>query len=237
MKFKAIAVIATAAALGAGMAGSAAASPHRAAPQVTGVRLQTALLPPSAFGDGFKVLDRVNTGKKLWPTRVHIKPSTLSCAKFETYVFAGGFGNTAGAVNVMYNSDPAFADYPSLVLESAQSVMQFKTAQAAASYYNQAYARYRQCSYFTDPDPVFGTFELSTRSVSKTTVSKHNAIQVNQLVDVTQVPALSFYSNTAIVLAGTNVYTVEEVNGTNDPVPASLLSKFIGRVQGLYKHR
>ena len=39
------------------------------------------------------------------------------------------------------------------------------------------------------------------------------------------------------MLAGTNVYTIDDLNGTNDPIPASLLGKLISRVQALYKHR
>jgi hypothetical protein len=38
------------------------------------------------------------------------------------------------------------------------------------------------------------------------------------------------------VLAGTNVYTIDDVNGTNDPISASLLGNLIKRAQALYKH-
>ncbi len=150
MKFEAIAVIATATALSLGMAGSAVASPlshePKPAPQVTGVRLQSALLPASAFGDGFTATDRLNTGNKLWSTRTRIKPSSLSCVNFETYVFVGGFGNTAGAADSVDNPNPAFADYPSVILGGDQAVLQFRTAQAAASFYSQAYAKYKSVS-------------------------------------------------------------------------------------------
>ena len=242
MKFKAIAVIATAAALSLGMAGSAAASPlspkAKPAPQVSGVRLQSALLPASAYGDGFRVTQRGNTGKKLLSTRAWIKPSTLSCAKFESYVYFGGFGNTAGAADSVDNPNPAFADYPSLVLAADQSVLQFKTAQAAASFYSQAYTRYKQCSAFT-VNNAFGDgiqLELTNQSLSKTTIARHQAFQLIQYVDLTALPALNFYANTAVVLSGTNVYTVDDVNGINDPISASLLGKFINRVQALYRH-
>jgi hypothetical protein len=242
VKFKAIAVIATATALSLGMAGSAAASPlspkPKPAPQATGVRLQSALLPTSAFGDGFTVTDRLNTGKKLWSTRARIKPSSLSCVNFEAYVFAGGFGNTAGAADSVGNPNPAFADYPSVILGGDQAVLQFRTAQAAASFYSQASAKYQQCSYFTESDPADKSiqFELSTQSLSKTTIGRNKAFQVTQIVDLSAVPAFSFFANTAVVLAGTNVYTVDDVNGTNDPISASLLGNLIKRVQALYKH-
>jgi hypothetical protein len=242
VNFKAIAVIATATALSLGIAGSAAASPlsgkTRPAPQVTGVRLQSALVPASAFGDGFTVADRLNTGKKLLSTRVLIKPSSLSCAVFESFIFIGGYGNTAGAFDSVDNPNPAIADYPSVVLGGDQAVLQFKTAQAAASFYNQAYTRYKQCSHFTETDPFDHSiqFDLDTQSLSKTTIGKNKAFQLSQLDNLSALPALSFYANTAVVLAGTNVYTIDDVNGTNDPIPASLLGKLINRAQALYRH-
>ena len=239
MKFKAIAVIATTAALSLGMAGSAAASPlsgkAKPAPQVTGVRLQSALVPASAFGGGFKVTQRLNTGTKLWSGRVWIKPSKLSCTNFESYIYIGGFGNTAGAMDSVDNPNPAIADYPSLVLGGDQAVLQFKTAQAAASFYSQAYTRYKQCSAFTETDNGI-QWELTNQSLSKTTINKHQAFQLIQYVDISALPALNFYANTSVVLAGTNVYTIADVNGTNDPISASLLARFVNRVQALYKH-
>ena len=79
-------------------------------------------------------------------------------------------------------------------------------------------------------------FELSTQSLSKTAIGRNKAFQVIQLVDLSAAPALSFYANTAVVLAGTNVYTIDDVNGTNDPISASLLGNLIKRAQALYKH-
>jgi len=241
VKLKAIAVIATTAALSLGMAASAAASPLSAkakpAPQVTGTRLQSALLPASAFGSGFTVTDRLNTGKKELSTRTRFKPSNLSCQKFEEYIYAGGFGNTAGALDAINNPNPAFADYPSLVLGADQAVMQFKTAQAATTFYNEAYTRYKQCSDFTESFPGDSTqLELTNESLSKTTIGKNKAFQLTQYADITALPEFSFYSNTAVVLSGTNVYTVDDVDGTNDPIPASLLGNFVKRVGALYKH-
>ena len=242
VKFKAIAVIATTTALSLGMAVSAAASPlshtSKHAPQVTGVRLQSALLPVSAFGDGFTVVNRLNTGNKLWPTHVHIRPSNLSCADFENYVVVGGYGNTAGAADSVFSRNPAFADYPSVILGYDQTVLQFGSAQAAASFYNQAYTRYKQCSHFTESDPADHSikFELNTQSLSKTTIAKNKAFQVIQLVDLSSLPVLSFYASTAVVLVGTNVYTIDNIDGTNDPISTPLLAKLINRVQALYQH-
>ena len=239
VKFKGIVFTAAVTALSLALAGSAAASPlghtSKPAPQVTGVRLQSALLPASAFGGGFTVTQRLNSGKKFRSTRAWIRPSSLSCANFEMYIFVWGFGNTAGAVDSVDNPNPAFADYPSVVLGGDQAALQFKTAKAAASFYSQAYTRYKQCSAFTES--VDNTqFELTNQSLTKTTINKHQAFQLIQYVDISSLPALNFYQNTSVVLAGTNVYTIDDVNGTNDPIPTSLLGRFVNRVQALYKH-
>ncbi len=241
MKFKAIATIATAAALSLGMAASASASPLGAksapAPQVTGTKLQSALLPASAFGSGFTAANRLNTGKKLWSTRTRFKPSNLSCKNFEMYIYAGGFGNTAGAVDNINNPDPAFADYPSLVLGADQAVIQFKTAKAATSFYNEAYTRYKQCSDFTESYPGDSTtLELTTQTLTKTTIKKDKAFQLVQDVTIDSLASLTFYQSTAVVLAGTNVYTIDNLDGTNDPISSSLLGNLMTRVQALYKH-
>lgn len=161
----------------------------------------------------------------------------MSCTDFETYIFVRGFGNTAGATDSVNNPNPDFSSYPSVILGGDQAVLQFKTAGAATSFYNQAYARYKQCTSFAEPDPADNSqYELTVQSLLKTTVGKNKAFQVSQFVDLVALPALSFYANTAVVLSGTNVYTIDDVNGTNDPIPASLLGNLINRVQALYKH-
>jgi hypothetical protein len=237
VKLKVIAAIATATtALWLGMAGSALAAPLKSkpAPQVTGSRLQSALLPVSAFGEGFSVTGRLNTGNGLWSTNAHLKPSSLSCVNFETYIFVGGFGDTAGATDQFINPNPAFADFPNVVIGGDQAVLQFKTTQAATSFYNQAYTRYNQCSDWTESDS--GTsLEFTNQSLSRTTVGKNKAFQLIEYVDLSSAPALNFYANTTVVLDGTNVYTVDDVNGTNDPISTSLLGELINRVQALYK--
>jgi hypothetical protein len=240
MKFKAIAVTTAATALCLGMAGSALASPlsrAKPAPQVSGSRLQSALLPASAFGDGFTVTQRLNTGHSLRPTLAIIRPSSLSCSAFENYTFVGGFGNTAGATDGIDNPNPAVGDYPNVVLAADQAVLQFKTTKAAGSFYNQAYARYNQCSGFSETDPASNLkLDLTTQSLSRTTINGHKAFQLIQLVAISEIPALSFYQVTAVVLSGANVYTIDDLNGTNDPISASLLGNLVSRVQALYKH-
>lgn len=240
MKFKAIAVMAAATALSLGLAGSALAAPHsiaKPAPQVAGSRLQSALLPASAFGDGFTTFNRHNSGSTLRSTQAVIRPSSLSCVNFATYAYLSGFGNTAGALDSVFNPSPNFSLLPNVILGGDQYVLQFSSAGAAQSFYNRAYARYKQCSAFNEPAPAFQTHvELTTQSLSTTTIGSHHAFQLIQHADYASFAGADFYEVTAIVLAGTNVYTVDNVDGTNDPISASLLGDLISRVQALYKH-
>ena len=194
MKFKAIAVIVArhgAVAGYGGLGAGVAAQPQgQARAAGNGVRLQSALLPASAFGDGFTVTDRLNTGNALWPPHAHLKPSSLSCTHFETYIFVGGFGDTAGATDGFDNPNPAFADYPNVALAGDQAVLQFKTTQAAASFYNQAYARYKQCSDFTESDPADNLqLELTSQSLASTTIARNKAFQLTQLAVLSSTPA------------------------------------------------
>jgi hypothetical protein len=239
VKVKAIAVTIAAAALLLGMAGSAGASLRSQAspaPQVTGVRLQSALLPASAFGDGFTIFNRHNSGSALRSTQAVIRPSTLSCAQFAQYTHLAGFGNTAGAVDSTNNPNLPFSDYPSVILGGDQAVLQFASGRSAALFYKQAYARYKQCSAYTVYDSADNTtIELTTQSLSNTTIGNHKAFQLIQNADVTKFRLLNFYQVTAVVLAGANVYVVDDVDGTIDPVSA-LLGSLISRVQALYKH-
>jgi hypothetical protein len=239
MKFKAIAVMTAATALSLGLAVPALAAPlsAKAAPQVTGSRLASALLPASAFGSGFTTLNRHNSGSSLHSTQVLVKPSNASCVHFATFVYTSGYGNTAGALASFNNSNPSFSDYPALILGGDQYVLQFSSAAAAQTFYNRAYARYKQCSAFNEPAPAFQTHvELTTQSLSSTTIGGHKAFQLIQHADYAAFSSLDFYQATAVVLAGTNVYTIDNVDGTNDPISGSLLGRLISRVQALYKH-
>src|SRR5438105_11733948 len=85
------------------------------------------------------------------------------------------------------------------------------------------------------PPPIWVARPIASSALTRT-INKNQAFQVNQLVDLADLPAASFYGNTAVVLAGTNVYTMDDVNGTNDPISDSLPGTLIKRVQALYKH-
>jgi len=254
MKFKPIAAIVAAAglslvtALSLTTAGSAAAAPlaqpkqHKPAPppQVTGNRLQSALLPGSAFGDGFTASDLHSTGRRLLSTRAFLNVPRMSCSNFEAFFYYAGFGNTAGTIGFETNPNP-FPAYPNTVLYGAQNVLQFASTKTATSFFGQERAKYSACQSFSEPNPGDtnpggGRLEVTTMSVAKTTISRDQAFVVTQLVDLSEIPGLTFYNNTLVVLAGTNVYEFWNLSGTNDEPSPALMAKLISRTQALYLH-
>jgi hypothetical protein len=251
MKIKKLALAAlsvgAAAALSFTSAGAATASPaghpkpHKpkpaSYPQVSGYRLASALLPTSAFGDRFQVWIRQSTGNRLGSAHAAITPGSMSCKNFETYSIIGGWGDTAGAQDGVFNTSPDISGYPSLVLDAFQNVVQFASPRAAATFYNQEYAKYQACPSLSLslPDSLGGgTEDLANQSLARTTLGKFQAFNLIQSDIQSNFAANSWYRSTLVVLAGTNVYTIFETNGTNDPVSPDLMTKLISRTQALY---
>lgn len=245
MKSKILAVITIAAGLSLAVAGTASAAPfghtmkHRPAAQVTGVRLQSGLLPASAFGENLRSLYTTSTGKKLWSPYSPGRVSSASCTTFESYSFTPAFGKTAQAQEGFFNMSPA-PDFPFTIVGGTQYVNQFASASAAARFYSQALAKFKACVSFTEPNstpdstPGGGNLDISTRSVSTTTVGKYRAFWVGQLAAYSEASGNFFNINTLVAVAGTNVYVIYEISGTNDEPSRAVMSRLISQVQKLY---
>jgi len=240
MKITIAAVLAAAAALTFTAVGSAAAQPlgsanqHESAapPQVNGVRLQAAMLPPSAFGSGFTFDEALNSGAKLHSTRIKDHVPSMSCNAFEDEIYVSVFGDTAGAV--LRYTNPAWpSSYPGTIVLGDEYVLQFATDAAAATFYGQIQAKYAACTTLTQP--FFNTTaEIDTLSVVKTTISGDKAFVVSQRL---MAPGYKvFYLPYLYVVAGTNVYDLHDVSGTNDDPSQALMKELMQRVQALYPH-
>lgn len=206
-------------------------------PQVTGSRLATALLPASAFGDGFQAWGIQSTGGSVRSSKAAITPGKLSCTTFETLSILGPWGDTAGAQDGVVNTSADISSFPSLLLDGFQSVKQFASPAAATTFYNQVAAKYGACQSVTLPVPDVeggGTEDLTDQSLTKIMVGKYHAFSLIQSDVLSNFATLTFYRAVTVVLAGTNVYTVYETDGTNDPVSPDLIGKLVSRVQGLY---
>jgi hypothetical protein len=240
MKVKIAAVLAATMALSITAVGSAAAQPlgpadqHESArpPQVSGVRLQAAMLPPSAFGAGFTFTEALNSGAKLQSTRIHQHVPSMSCGAFEGKVYISTFGDTAGAV-LRYSNPAWFSSYPNTIVLGDEYVLQFATEPSAATFYSQAQAKYAACLTITQPF-FKTTAEIDTLSVAKTTISGDKAFVVIQRLTAPGYKVL--YLVYLYVVAGTNVYGLSDISGTNDVPSHTLMRDLMHRVQALYPH-
>jgi hypothetical protein len=235
MPFRAAAV--ALAALAAGLLLAPAAQASSRPVQVNGNQLQSALLPASAFGSGYESGPSSGSGRVLFnlPAQDHI--SRMSCGTFEDLTGLGSFGQTAFASGEIDNPN-AMIDYPNSVSSFSQSVDQFASAKAASSYYGQAYAKYDKCRDFTesvpyDPEPGGGTSETTVQTFSKTSVGKYQAFQVGQINDDSESTGITINLNTLVAVAGTDVFYIESIAFTNDPISTAVMHELISRVQRL----
>jgi hypothetical protein len=247
MKFTIVAVVVATAALfsaAAGPAGAAAASAKPSSPatatppQLTGTRLQTGLLPATAFGAGFTLQTTLNTGAKLLSTRATLVVPTSTCSTFEGKIYVSGFGDTAGALN-LYDNPNAAQERPEAMIDGFQDVIQFATTSAAATFFTQARVKYAACLSFSEPNPTDtnpggGTFQISTLWESQTTVGADQAFTVTQAIALSETPGSTRYINVLYVVAGTNVYSMWQYSDTNDEPNPTVMGQLIRKVQALY---
>jgi len=234
------------AALCFGAVGSAAAQPlghpghgrPASPPQINGPRLAKGLLPPSAFGSSYTFLESLNSGSKLQTTRASRPVPRQSCAAYENDEYVSFLGQTAGATD-QYMNEAWRGSWPDTLYGLSQDVVQFATDQAASTYFGQAYAKYAACLSFTVPNPGDvtpggGTYLVSGVSISRTTVSGHHAFTATELWAPSEASGRFFHVDVLFVVAGTNVYNLWEVSGTNDVPSSALMTDLIHRVQALY---
>lgn len=205
--------------------------------QVTGNQLRSALLPASSFGPDFQFQFATTSGRSLWHQRASDHVSSMSCGNFEDGVGLGLFGESAVALSFVDDQN-AFTNYPNAEFYFDQSVLQFPTAKAATTYYNQAKAKYAKCQDFTESVPASsvpgsGGMETTLMSMSKTKVGSFQAFQLTQAVTLSESPGFALTLNTLVTIEGTDVFTVVNLSGTNDPVSNSLMLKLINRVKKL----
>lgn len=230
-------LVATAALASAGflLAPSALAASHPV--QVTGNKLQSALLPASTFGSDFQFQFASSSGKSLWHQRATDHVSSMSCGNFEDGVGLGRFGESAVAFSFIDNQN-AITNFPNAEFYYNQAVYQFPTAKAAATYYSQAKAKYAKCRDFTESVPASsvpgsGRMEITLQSMSKTKVGSYQAFQLTQAVNLSEAPGFSLMLNTLVTVEGTDVFTVVSLSGVNDPISTGLMLKLVNRVKKL----
>lgn len=221
------------------LAPTALASTHKTHKviQVNGNQLKSALLPATTFGSDYATGLTITTGNSLWHSRATENISTTSCGNFEDGLGLGLFGETGAALSWSFNPNP-WPAYPNSEFYYFQSVEQFPSVKAAASYFSQARAKYAKCMDFTESvpatsDPLSGGMETDTQSVSNTSVGKYQSFAVGQSSDLSQYPGITTDLNTLVTLDGTDVFAIFSQAGTNDAIPAPMMQKLITQVQKL----
>jgi hypothetical protein len=244
MKTRLIATIALTAGLSLAAAGTASAAPighpkHHPKPkphpvtQVSGKQLATALAAGSAFGSGYTSSGAINTGGKVLPPVGANHMSSLPCD--DLGAFETGFGQTAEASDVI--AQPQNSQTIGNLLIGLQDISQFANGQTAWSYIQEEQSKYNSCTSYGESLPQSGSMTISLDNVSGTKINGYYAFTASQEADFqdSQGNTATLYINTTVVNAGTNVYTVWEINFTSQPVPASLLSTMISKAKALYK--
>jgi PknH-like extracellular domain len=199
--------------------------------QVTGAKLKSALLPASTFGSGFKVQGSEGTGKSLLHQKATKHISTMSCVNFEDLGLFG-YGDSAAAASVIENSNPtSLSDLSNLLYE--QAVYQFPSTKAAATFYNQAHAKYASCKSFSETNSG-DTTTIKLKSIAKAKVGTYRAFELTQgVTESASAATVSLKLNTLVTVKGTDVFVFVNAGTSNHPVPAKTMLKLISRVAAL----
>lgn len=226
----AAAALAGLAAAGLLLAPAAQASPSV---QVSGNQLKSAFLPASDFGSGFKSAGAIGSGGSLLHRAAQGNISSMNCGSFEGLIGVGSFGETAFAVRFILppnaNSDRYYF----------QSVAQFASTSAAASYYSQAYGKYAKCTAFTETLPANsgfggGSVRFALHSIAGTSIGGHQAFRVAESGAYSKLPGVSLLLNTFVAVAGTDIFYFVSGGLKSNLVPTSLMREQISRVLKLH---
>jgi hypothetical protein len=200
--------------------------------QVTGKQLKSALLPPSDFLAGYKVANENDSGRKLEHGTLFKLPS-MSCGKFWLFIgVVGGFGDTAYAGDLIDAKSASVSVFETF----NQTVYQFASTHAAASFYSQLNAKYRSCRTVTSSNGKGGFIRRTVNSQSKQHVGGHQAVQLVESVSFSRIagPPLMIY--VLWTIDGADVYMISTTPlsvSSPKPAQASLTLKLITRVTHL----
>ncbi|HXL91850.1 MAG TPA: hypothetical protein VN969_23140 [Streptosporangiaceae bacterium] len=245
MKIRTLAIAAAVGALAVGTAGSAMASPlskpkpkpkPAAVVQLPGDKLKAGLLAASVFGGGYTLGDEQDTGKSLWSASNPGKASSMPCGAQGSYIT--GYGQTAEATDNFNAPDSS----PNAV-DGSQLIDQFANNSAAWSFLTGEAAAFQSQACRTASGTLQGsngsgnfTYTITFKRLDWTKVGSYSAIEVMQAFTLTndQGESGTNYTETTIVNAGTNDYTIQEFNSADSDVPTWLMSDLVKATQKLY---
>lgn len=169
--------------------------------QVSGTTLKSALLPANGFGSGFKAATAITSGRHLEHGPALFKVGTMKCGTFRVTVGLPGFGETASA------SDHVSSLVSAELRDYLQSVYQFRTGNAASSFFRAVAAKSAACRTFSF-SAGGQTLRYTTKSVSKTKVGGHQAVLVHQVATSSKTPGFALNTYLLYTLDGADVFIV-----------------------------
>lgn len=199
--------------------------------QLTGTQLASTLIPPSSFGAGYRLQadSAADSGSRLEHPVVKVNMYTYSCKNWLT-----GDEPTAGYGETAYASNTAQKLLGTNGVDGAdlyaQSVYQFPSPAAAASFYQADYAFTRRCETVTIT--VSGTTSrLTTQSLTRGHVRGDLAYYSVQTVATTG--ALTGINRSEIVLVGSDVFDIDAYSApaSTYPTPNAAMLTLIARVK------
>jgi PknH-like extracellular domain len=199
--------------------------------QVTGKQLKSALLPASDFVAGYVTSNVTDSGGGLEHQTV-FKVSSMKCSSF--WLFIGtvqGFGESAFAGDLVEDKSGKAAVQEVFT----QSVYQFASTHAAASFYSQVNAKYRSCRSITESDSS-GTVRYTVHSQSKQRVGSHQALRLIQYATFPKTSLPPVVTYVLWTIDGTNIYVIGTILASvksPQPTQSSLTLKLISRVGAL----
>jgi PknH-like extracellular domain len=200
--------------------------------QVTGKQLKSALLPASDFLAGYSAAAELDSGRKLEHGTVFKVPS-MSCKNFWLFIgVVGGFGETAYAGDLIDTKSTSVTVFETF----SQTVYQFASTHAAASFYSQLNAKYRSCRTVTSSDGNGGSIRRTVRSQSKQRVGGHQAVRIVESVSFSKIPGPPLVIYVLWTIDGTDLYMISTTPlsiPSPRPAQASLTLKLIARVSHL----
>jgi len=200
--------------------------------QVTGKQLKSALLPASDFLAGYSAGAELDSGRKLEHGTLFKLPS-MSCKNFWLFIgVVGGFGETSYAGDLIDTKSTSVTVFETF----SQTVYQFASTHAAASFYSQLNAKYRSCRTVTSSDGKGDFIRRTVRSQSKRRVGGHQAEQLVESVSVSKVAGPPLLTYVLWTIDGTDVYMISTTLlnvPSPKPAQASLTLKLIARVSHL----
>jgi hypothetical protein len=200
--------------------------------QVTGKQLKSALLPASDFLAGYSAGAELDSGRKLEHGTV-FKVRSMSCKNFWLFIgVVGGFGETAYAGDLIDTKSTSVTVFETF----SQTVYQFASTHAAASFYSQLNAKYRSCRTVTSSDGKGGSIRRTVRSQSKQRVGGHQAVQLVESVSFSKIPGPPLVIYVLWTIDGADIYMISTTPlsiPSPKPAQASLTLKLIARVSHL----